>query len=163
MSYFLKKKEMNWSCSVEKQTHREEDRVWEIDREREVLCKPSKSSVLDECNLMLSADRECGYMGLCWYWITAGRRAQNLSSQSATLAVEAFQHGRNMACGPYVPELPRNRSMHTLTHTPGFIIDLPIAGEAIYRSQHAEMSLILTAYQCHYLKPVPPPVSKSLE
>lgn len=68
-----------------------------------------------------------------------------------------------MACGPYVPELPRKRSMRTRTHTHEFIIDLPIAAETVYRSQHAEMSLILTAYQCHYLKPVPPPVSKSLK
>lgn len=87
------------------------------DCERGVLCKLSQSSVLDECNLMLSSDRECGYMGLCWYWITAGRKAQNLSTQSTTLSAEALQHGRNMAYSLYVPEQLRNWSMCTRTHT----------------------------------------------
>lgn len=136
------------------------------DRKREfeggVLCKLSQSSVLDECNLMLSSDRECGSMGLCWYWITAGRKAQNLSTQSTTLSAEALQHGRNMAYSLYVPEQPRNWSMYTRTHTQAFIIDLPITAETSYRaSMHS--FLIPTAYQCHYLRPVFPPLSRSLK
>ncbi len=102
------------------------------DCEKGVLRKLSQSSVLDECNLMLSSDRECECMGLCWYWITAGRKAQNISTQSSTLSAEALQHGRNMAYSPYVPEQLRNWSMHTCTQTHAFIIDLPITSETAY-------------------------------
>lgn len=122
---------------------------------REVFfCKLSQSIVLDECNLKLSSDRECGYMGLCWYWITAGRKAQNLSTQSTTLSAEALQHRRNMAYSLFVPEQLRNWSMHTHTHTHThtFIIDLPITAETAYRAS-MQRSLIPTAYQCHYLRP----------
>lgn len=161
-----------FGCSVPKKIikktggGREQTAKIPTDRKREfergVLCKLSQSSVLDQCNLMLSSDRECGSMGLCWYWITAGRKAQNLSTQSTTLSAEALQHGRNMAFSLYVPEQPCNWSMYTRTHAHTFVIDLPITAETAYRAS-MQSSLIPTAYQCYYLRPVFPLLSRSLK